>query len=137
MANFITKSQYFGAIATVIKNAMAEGADIEWGSVEVGSGDKAKTTEITSEDVLTFLDKQIELADRKKSSSSARTSAKAEENKALAEQIAEYLTENGKMLGKAITKEFDLSPSKLTAIAKVGGFAKEKTKDGVAYFIAD
>jgi hypothetical protein len=134
MANFITKTQYFEAIATVIKNASAEGADIEWGTVEVGKGE---VKEITTESVLTFINNQIDLIEKKKSTSSAKTSAKAEENKALADKIAVYLVENGATLGKELCKEFDLSPSKMTAVAKVGGFAKEKTKDGVVYSLSE
>jgi hypothetical protein len=134
MANFITKTQYFEAIATVIKNASAEGADIEWGSVEVGKGE---TKEITTESVLTFINDQIDLIEKKKSTSSAKTSAKAEKNKKLAETVASYLENNGATLGKELCKEFDLSPSKMTAIAKVGGFEKEKTKDGVVYSISE
>lgn len=135
MAKFITKKDFFNAIIATVKNAMAEGADIDWGKVDLSTKDCARVEEITSEMVIEFCEKEIANLTKKSSTKSSKPSKTQVENTALAENVTAWLSEvkNGIAYGKEIAKEFDLSTSKVTAIMKLCDVSKESTKDGVIY----
>lgn len=133
MAKNITKKDFFNAIINVVANASAEGADIDWGKVDLSTKDCTRIEEITSDMVIAFCEREIELLTKKSSSKSNKTSKVAIENEALAREIDTFLEGKGTVLGKVIAKEFDLSTSKVTAVMKYSNATKEKTKDGVTY----
>ena len=54
MAKNITKKDFFNAIIKVVENASAEGADIDWGKVDLSTKDCPRTEEITSDMVIAF-----------------------------------------------------------------------------------
>ena len=136
MAKNITKKDFFNAIINVVAQASAEGADIDWGKVDLSTKDCPRTEEITSDMVIAFCKKEIELLTKKSSSKSNKTSKVAIENEALAREIDAFLEGKGAVLGKVIAKEFDLSTSKVTAVMKYSNATKDKTKDGVTYTLA-
>ena len=136
MAKNITKKDFFNAIINVVAQASAEGADIDWGKVDLSTKDCPRTEEITSDMVIAFCKKEIELLTKKSSSKSNKTSKVAIENEALAQEIEAFLEGKGAVLGKVIAKEFDLSTSKVTAVMKYSNATKDKTKDGVTYTLA-
>jgi hypothetical protein len=133
MAKNITKKDFFNAIINVVTDASAEGADIDWGSVDLSTKDCTRVEEITSEMVIDFCKREIELLSKKSSSKSNKTSKVAIENEALAKEIDAFLAGKDAVLGKTIAKEFDLSTSKVTAVMKYSKATKDKTKDGVTY----
>lgn len=133
MAKNITKKDFFNAIINVVANASAEGADIDWGKVDLSTKDCTRIEEITSDMVIAFCEREIELLTKKSSSKSNKTSKVAIENEALAREIDTFLEGKGAVLGKVIAKEFDLSTSKVTAVMKYSNATKDKTKDGVTY----
>ena len=136
MAKNITKKDFFNAIINVVENASAEGADIDWGKVDLSTKDCTRIEEITSDMVIAFCKKEIELLAKKSTSKSNKTSKVAIENEALAREIEAFLEGKGAVLGKVIAKEFDLSTSKVTAVMKCANVTKDKTKDGVTYTLA-
>ena len=136
MAKNITKKDFFNAIINVVAQASAEGADIDWGKVDLSTKDCTRIEEITSDMVIDFCKKEIELLKKKSTSKSNKTSKVAIENEALAREIEAFLEGKGAVLGKAIAKEFDLSTSKVTAVMKCANVTKDKTKDGVTYTLA-
>ena len=136
MAKNITKKDFFNAIINVVAQASAEGADIDWGKVDLSTKDCPRTEEITSDMVIAFCKREIELLTKKSSSKSNKTSKVAIENEALAKEIEAFLEGKGAVLGKVIAKEFDLSTSKVTAVMKYSNATKDKTKDGVTYTLA-
>ena len=133
MAKNITKKDFFNAIIKVVENASAEGADIDWGKVDLSTKDCTRIETITSDMVIAFCKREIELLTKKSSSKSNKTSKVAIENEALAKEIDAFLKGRGEVLGKVIAKEFDLSTSKVTAVMKCSNATKDKTKDGVTY----
>lgn len=136
MAKNITKKDFFNAIINVVEQASAEGADIDWGKVDLSTKDCPRIEEITSDMVIDFCKKEIELLKKKSTSKSNKTSKVAIENEALAREIEAFLEGKGAVLGKVIAKEFDLSTSKVTAVMKCANVTKDKTKDGVTYTLA-
>ena len=136
MAKNITKKDFFNAIINVVAQASAEGADIDWGKVDLSTKDCTRIEEITSDMVIDFCKKEIELLTKKSTSKSDKTSKVAIENEALAREIEAFLEGKGAVLGKVIAKEFDLSTSKVTAVMKCANVTKDKTKDGVTYTLA-
>lgn len=136
MAKNITKKDFFNAIINVVAQASAEGADIDWGKVDLSTKDCTRIEEITSDMVIDFCKKEIELLTKKSTSKSNKTSKVAIENEALAREIEAFLEGKGAVLGKVIAKEFDLSTSKVTAVMKCANVTKDKTKDGVTYTLA-
>ena len=136
MAKNITKKDFFNAIINVVAQASAEGADIDWGKVDLSTKDCTRIEEITSDMVIDFCKKEIELLKKKSTSKSNKTSKVAMENEALAREIEAFLEGKGAVLGKVIAKEFDLSTSKVTAVMKCANVTKDKTKDGVTYTLA-
>lgn len=136
MAKNITKKDFFNAIINVVAQASAEGADIDWGKVDLSTKDCTRIEEITSDMVIDFCKKEIELLKKKSTSKSNKTSKVAIENEALAREIEAFLEGKGAVLGKVIAKEFDLSTSKVTAVMKCANVTKDKTKDGVTYTLA-
>ena len=136
MAKNITKKDFFNAIINVVEQASAEGADINWGKVDLSTKDCPRIETITSNMVIAFCKKEIELLTKKSSSKSNKTSKVAIENEALAHEIDAFLEGKGAVLGKVIAKEFDLSTSKVTAVMKCANVTKDKTKDGVTYTLA-
>ena len=136
MAKNITKKDFFNAIINVVEQASAEGADIDWGKVDLSTKDCPRIETITSDMVIDFCKKEIELLTKKSTSKSNKTSKVAIENEALAREIEAFLEGKGAVLGKVIAKEFDLSTSKVTAVMKCANVTKDKTKDGVTYTLA-
>ena len=74
MAKNITKKDFFNAIINVVEQASAEGADIDWGKVDLSTKDCPRIEEITSDMVIDFCKKEIELLTKKSTSKSNKTS---------------------------------------------------------------
>ena len=136
MEKKITKKDFFNAIINVVENASAEGADIDWGKVDLSTKDCTHIEEITSDMVIAFCKREIELLSKKSFSKLNNTSKFAIENEALVKEIDAFLKGKGAVLDKVIAEEFYLSTSKVTAVMKYSNATKEKTKDGVTYTLA-
>ena len=71
MAKNITKKDFFNAIINVVEQASAEGADIDWGKVDLSTKDCPRIEEITSDMVIAFCKREIELLTKKSSKGTA------------------------------------------------------------------
>lgn len=128
MKNTITKTTIYNTIITVFENGSTEGVSDELIAA-----------------VLDRMDKDIELASKKSSSSSKAQAEKDAKNEAIQDAIYDVLTKNGEMVYKdfikAVQTQFpndDLSPQKITAnVTKLKGditkYEKGKGKEKKLY----
>lgn len=116
----ITKRTYFETLKGIVETAQVTG-------------------DISAEDMLAFIDKQIEQIDNKAAAAKAKNAEKKAEGDALRETVAELLTNEYQTVDKiveqviveteneAITKQMIVS--RLTQLVKLGRAAKEQIKD--------
>ena len=116
----ITKRTYFETLKGIVAAAQIVG-------------------DISAEDMLAFIDKQIEQIDNKAAAAKAKSAEKKAEGDALRETVAELLTNEYQTVDKiveqviveteneAITKQMIVS--RLTQLVKLGRAAKEQIKD--------